>query len=200
MKKTTLTIKVLALVLLWFGLVGASSALTLSTTDPAYVGNLSLDTSSEAPYTWLATNEYTVGTLFYTPVEHLYSFTFPDDMLLVSVNAELRSESPMTITIYDSLGAVVWNNNTDFIYSYDGPSNDRDSIEVFPGVGLSAGLHWLVVTADPVSEGAGAYSYTGSYDLYLKSSPAVVPLPPALLLFGSSLLGFITLGWRRSKA
>jgi hypothetical protein len=198
MKKTTLRVQILALLLLWFGFVGTSSA--YSTSDPNYVGDLTLDTISYPGFQYFATNEHPAGDIFFSSVVHLYSFTLIEGMSLLDVYAEFRSGSPLMITIFDSSDVELWNNGSGFLYDYSYDGNYRDSAEILNiPVNWAAGLYWLVVQADPTSD-AGVFSETGAYDVYLKGAPNAVPLPPALLLFGSSLIGFITLGWRRSKA
>ncbi len=206
----TLWVKVLALLLLWFGLVGVSSA--LSVTDQNYVGGLArwgsgladpLQVAPDSLTTAYVDNYHNTGwgnpqgnvdAVFSVTVSHLYSFSLVQSLEL-DLWMEFRASDPMTITFYDS-NSVLVGSPIEIHFSGLYPQETQVPKDV---VTMPSGAAWMLVEADPLADSLGMYS--GAYEIRLAGDPvASVPLPPALLLFGSSLLGFITLGWRRSKA
>ncbi len=211
MKKTTLTIKALAFVLLWFGLVGTSSA--LSVTDDNYVGDMvrlvggapnigPLGVAPETLTTAFITNYHNTGAPIMgnfdaswtdpAPVSHLYRMDLALDLIL-DMTMEFRADDPMTITFFDGAGVQQMQQLVHF-----GGGNAQETQIFNDVVSLNAGIAWMLVEAsvNPNPDQNGGIN--GMYAIKLAGT--AVPLPPALLLFGSSLLGFITLGWRRSKA
>ncbi len=196
---TTLRVKVLALLLLWFGFVGASNA-AFSEGDGNYVGYMGLLDPAPASITTAWISSGMADSAFYdnyaaawisSPVTHLYNFSLAQGLEL-DLYMEFRAADPMTITFYDAASNPVHTETVSF-----GGINIQDTYAHNQMLTLPAGVAWMEVEIAPwISGGNPDYDY-GQYEIQLAGLPAtVVPLPPALLLFGSTLIGFFTLGWR----
>ncbi len=206
MKTTSLKVKILALVLLWFGVVGVSSALTIPAPgeDRGNIGSLAQ--AGDTVTTATANATAPGGNTFTYLVDHWFSFTL-DQALDLEIWTEFGSGDPMVLTFYadsdtGSPLTPVGGSPYSFVNNRVNPNPFHpdfvpyNTATLFLTETLAAGDYWLRVEASPYIYNEMAFS--GAYTVRLTGT--TVPIPPALLLFGSSLIGFITLGWRRSKA
>ena len=198
--KTTLKIKVLALLLLWFGVVCVSSALTIPApgVDRGDIGVIA--NTGDTVFTTTAGS----GAFNTDPVDHWFSFTL-DQAFDLEIWTEFRSGTPMVLSFYadsDTGTPLTPVGGSPYSFVYD-PVNPfplhpdhrpHNTATNFLAETLAAGDYWLRVEASPFLY--NDMDLGGIYTVRLAGTNAgtTVPLPPALWLFGSALFGFVTFG------
>lgn len=174
--------KLLAIAVAWMSV----GSLAQAATTPTFPTGI---TSIATGVTWVSGNSNTAefsGTLTTAVTENWYTFSLSaitgDNYVTLTSTPDNRF-SELTVSLFSSTGTLLdtaTTNSSGFTYLSDTWSN------------LSNGTYYFAVSGLP--SGDSESSYSGQ----LSINP--VPLPGAMFLFGSGLLGMAAVGYRRRRA